>query len=91
MRRLWILTLGLLLGGGFYLLLIDVTLLPEVYLMIGVAIVCAAAFWLSREQGFTEARIRPWWLLGGWRVFVQDLPGHRAALPRGSYPAPGPA
>lgn len=68
MRRLWILTLGLLIGGGFYLLLIDTTLLPEVYLMVGVAITCAGAFLLSREQGFTEARIRPWWLLGGWRV-----------------------
>lgn len=71
MRRLWILTLGLLIGGGFYLLLIDTTLLPEVYLMLGVAITCACAFALAREQGFTEARVRPWWLLGGWRVVVK--------------------
>jgi multisubunit Na+/H+ antiporter MnhE subunit len=71
MRRVWIGVLGLLIGGGFYLLLIDTTLLPEAYLMIGVAIACAVAFELSREQGFTEARIRPWWLLGGWRVLLK--------------------
>jgi hypothetical protein len=70
-RRLWILTLGLLIGGGFYLLLIDVTLLPEVYVLIGVAIACAVTFYLAQEQGFTEARIRPLWLLRGWRVVVK--------------------
>jgi hypothetical protein len=74
MRRLWILTLGLLIGGGFYLLLIDVTLLPEVYALIATAIACGLTFALSREQGFTEARIRPWWLLTGWRVVVKVVP-----------------
>ena len=73
MRRLWILTLGLLIGGGFYLLLIDVTLLPEVYLMIGVAIACAVTFALSREQGFTEAQIQLWWLLKAWRIPLKAL------------------
>jgi hypothetical protein len=71
MRRLWIFALGLLIGGGFYLLLIDTTLLPEVYLLIGVALACAVAFTLSREQGFAEARIRPWWFLGGWQVLLK--------------------
>lgn len=77
MRRLWILTLGLLIGGGFYLLLIDVTLLPEVYALIATAILCGLTFALSREQGFTEARIHPWWLLRGGRVLVnvfRDIP-----------------
>jgi multisubunit Na+/H+ antiporter MnhE subunit len=71
LRRAWIFALGLLIGGGFYLLLIDTLLLPEVYLLIGVAIACAMAFALSREQGFAEARIRPWWLLNGWRVLLK--------------------
>jgi multisubunit Na+/H+ antiporter MnhE subunit len=71
MRRLWIFGLGLLLGGGFYLLLIDTTLVPEAYLLIGVTLACGVAFTLSREQGFEEARIRPRWFLRGGRVLVK--------------------
>jgi hypothetical protein len=71
MRRAWIFALGLLIGGGFYLLLIDTLLLPEVYAWIGAAIACGVAFALSHEHGATEARIRPWWLLRGWRVLVK--------------------
>jgi hypothetical protein len=74
MRRAWIFALGLLLGGAFYLLLIDTFLLPEVYAWIGAALLCGVAFALSQEQGFTEARIRPWWLLRGWRVVIRAFP-----------------
>ena len=62
------LSLGILVGGGFYLLLIDTTDLPELYVLAGVAIVCGIAFELAREQGFVEARILPWWLPRSWRL-----------------------
>lgn len=71
LRTGWILLLGLLLGGGFYFLLIDTASLPELYVLAGVAVGCAVAFGLAREQGFVESRIDPRWLLGVWRVLLQ--------------------
>lgn len=61
-------TVGLVVGGGFYFLLIDTTSLPELYVLAGVALACAAAFELAREQGFVEARVVPWWLVRSWRL-----------------------
>jgi hypothetical protein len=63
-----IMVIGVLLGGGFYFLLIDTTSLPELYVLAGVALACAIGFQLAREQGFVEARILPWWLLRSWRL-----------------------
>jgi hypothetical protein len=60
--------LAVLLGGGFYFQLIDTTSLPELYLLAGVALACAIAFLLAREQGFVEARVLPWWLPRSWRL-----------------------
>ncbi len=71
LRTTWILVLGVLLGGGFYFLLIDTASLPELYVLAGVAVGCAIAFELAREQGFIESRIMPWWLLSGWRVLIK--------------------
>jgi hypothetical protein len=68
LRALPIMVIGLLIGGGFYFQLIDTTSLPELYVLAGVALACAVAFQLAREQGFSEARILPWWLLKGWRL-----------------------
>jgi hypothetical protein len=73
-RRAWIAGLGLVLGGSFYLLLVDTPSSPELYALAAVAIACAVAFTVSHEEGFVEARIRPWWLLGTWRVLVKILP-----------------
>ena len=70
-RRVGIVALGVLIGGGFYMLLIDTASLPELYALAGVAVACAVAFVLAREQGFTEARIVPLWLASGWRVIVK--------------------
>lgn len=71
LRTVSILVLGALLGGGFYLLLIDTASLPELYALAGVAVGCAVAFELAREQRFAESRIAPLWLLSGWRVIVK--------------------
>lgn len=71
LRRVWIVTLGVLIGGGFYMLLIDTASLPELYAMAGVALACGLLFLLSREQGFMEARISPTLLVGVWRLAVK--------------------
>jgi hypothetical protein len=59
---------AVLIGGGFYLLLIDTTSLPELYVLAGVALACGIGFQLAREQGFVEARVLPWWILRSWRL-----------------------
>ncbi len=67
-KKAWIVTLGTLIGGGFYLLLIDTPSLPELYVLAGVALVCGLLFLLSREQGFAEARVSPMTLSNAWRL-----------------------
>lgn len=73
-RRIWIAGLGLVLGGGFYLLLVDTPSSPELYVMAATAIASAAAFVISHEEGFVEARIKPWWVLRSWRVALRIGP-----------------
>lgn len=63
-----IVVLGALIGGAFYLLLIDTTDLPELYVLAVVVLACGVAFSLAREQGFAEARITPRWLPRSWRL-----------------------
>lgn len=70
-RRAWIVSLGLLIGGGFYLLLIDTASLPELYALAGVALVCGLVFLLSGEQGLTEARFTPALLASAWRLALK--------------------
>jgi hypothetical protein len=70
LRLVRILAMGALIGGGFYLLLIDTTDLPELYVLAGVALACALGMELSREQRFVEASVAPWWLLSLWRVLL---------------------
>lgn len=70
-RRAWIVVVAALLTGAFYLLLIDTTSLPELYVLGGVALAGACALLISREQGFTGTRIPPRWLFSGWRVLVR--------------------
>jgi hypothetical protein len=78
-RRLAIVSIGVLLGGAFYLQLIDTTSLPELYVLAGVALGCALGFQLAREQGFVEARILPSWPLRGWRLLWR-IPGDIAIV-----------
>jgi hypothetical protein len=69
--RVWIVALGVLIGGGFYLLLIDTASPPELYALAGVALLCGLAFLVSREQGFAEARITPRLLKNTWRLAIK--------------------
>lgn len=62
---------GGLLAGGFYLLLVDTTSLPELYVLGSVALAGGVVFELSREQGFVEARVIPRWLGPVWRVVIK--------------------
>jgi multisubunit Na+/H+ antiporter MnhE subunit len=71
LRRAWIVVLGILIGGGFYLLLIDTASLPELYVLAGVALACGLLFLVSREQGFIEARVNPMLFIGIWRLVVR--------------------
>lgn len=60
--------LAVVLGGAFYLQLIDTTSLPELYVLAGVALASGIGFELAREQRFAEARVVPVWLLRSWRL-----------------------
>jgi multisubunit Na+/H+ antiporter MnhE subunit len=81
MRRLTRAALALALAAAFYLLLIDTVSPPELYVGAGVALLAATAFEISREHGFTEAAIRPAWLLRAWRPVVR-VPVHIAVVTR---------
>lgn len=71
MRRLGLSAAGFVLAGAFYLLLVDTTSLPELYVLIGVALLAAVAFEAAREQGFPEARISLRWLARSWRAIMR--------------------
>jgi hypothetical protein len=71
MRRFASAASALILAASFYLLLIDNVQSPELYVLAGVALLATVAFWLSHEQGFTEAAIAGRWLLGAGRAFVR--------------------
>jgi hypothetical protein len=78
-RRVRSLTLGFLFAGAFYLLLIDITALPELYAGAGTALLAALGFEAGREQGFAEMSSAPSWLLRGWRPFAR-VPGDTARV-----------
>jgi hypothetical protein len=79
MKRIASGLLGLLVGGGFYLLLIDTVSSPELYAFIGAALLSGAAYEVSREQGTGEAVISPVWLASAWRV-LSRVPVHIALV-----------
>jgi hypothetical protein len=74
MRRVAITLVGAAFAGAVYLLLIDTTSLPELYVLAGVALLAGVAFEASREQGFPEARVSPRWLARAWRVVARVPP-----------------
>ena len=71
LRRLALTLAGFAFAGAFYLLLVDTTSLPEIYVLIGVALIAAVAFEASREQGFPEARGSLRTLPRAWRAVAR--------------------
>ncbi|HET7050845.1 MAG TPA: hypothetical protein VFI54_21445 [Solirubrobacteraceae bacterium] len=71
MRRLAVTLAGFALAGAFYLLLVDTTSLPELYVLVGVALIATIAFETAREQGFPEARFSLRWLSRAWRAVAR--------------------
>lgn len=65
---------GFLLAGSFYMLLIDITDLPELYAGAAVVVVSALVFEAAREQGVAEAGLQPSQLLRLWRPLAR-IPG----------------
>ncbi len=81
MRRALSPAVGVVIGGAFYLLLIDTLSLPELYAGAGATLLAGIAYEVSREQGLAEASISPAWLASGWRVVVR-VPVHIALVSR---------
>ena len=71
MRRLGLTLAGFVLAGAFYLLLVDTASLPELYVLVAVALIATVAFEAAREQGFPEARFSLRWLRRSWRAVVR--------------------
>ena len=62
-RRVAAWTIGWVLAAALYLLLIDITELPELIVGAGAAVLAATALELAREQGIAGESIRVSWLL----------------------------
>jgi hypothetical protein len=60
-----------LFSAALYLLLIDTMSLPELVVGAVVATLAATGFELAREQRVAKERIRPRWLLNGYRALVK--------------------
>lgn len=62
MRRAFAWSVGWLFAGALYLLLIDITDLPELLVGIVAAAIAATGLELAREQHIVGERVRPAWL-----------------------------
>jgi hypothetical protein len=71
MRRLGLTLAGFTLAGAFYLLLVDTTSLPELYVLVAVALIATVALEAARAHGFSEARFSLRWLRRSWRAVVR--------------------
>jgi hypothetical protein len=71
MRRFALTLAGFVFAGAFYLLLVDTTSLPELYVLVGVALIATIAFEAAREQGFPEARFSLRWLSRAWHAVAR--------------------
>lgn len=66
--------MAFILAGAFYLLLIDTTSSPELYAGLGATLLAAIAATGARSAGLRGARVRPRWVISGWRAVVR-VPG----------------
>jgi hypothetical protein len=74
MRRVASILAGFALAASFYMLLIDTVDLPELYAMLGVSGLAAAAFEVSRERDVAAMSFDRHWFVRAWRPL--------AAIPR---------
>lgn len=70
-RRAIAWSLGLVFAAAFYLLLIDITDLPELLVGAGAAVLAATGLELAREQGLVGESIRPSWLTRAYRPVLR--------------------
>jgi hypothetical protein len=70
-RRVAVWLVGWLLAAGLYLLLIDITDLPELLVGAGVTVVAATAFSLARERYLVAETVRLAWLSRIYRPLAQ--------------------
>jgi hypothetical protein len=73
-RRILAWSLGWCAAGAFYLLLIDITDLPELLVGAGAAVLAATGGELARQQGIVGESIRLRWLLRAHRPLLK-VPG----------------
>src|SRR5205807_1611618 len=70
-RRVVAWTIGWVLAAALYLLLIDITDLPELIVGAGAAVLAATGLELAREQRIVGERIRWRWLLRLYRPLLR--------------------
>ncbi len=78
-RRASMWWVGWILSGAFYLLLIDITDLPELLVGAGAASLAATGFLLAREQYLAAETVRLSWFESLYRPFVK-VPGDVATV-----------
>jgi hypothetical protein len=84
-------TIGWTLSAALYLLLIDITDLPELIVGAGAAVLAATGLELAREQGLVGESVKLRWLLRSYRpllkvatdIVLVSLSAFRALLRRG--------
>lgn len=70
-RRAFAWTVGWVFAAGLYLLLIDITSLPELIVGAGAAVLAATALELAREQGIVGESVRARWLARIYRPVLR--------------------
>ena len=70
-RRAVAWSIGWAFSAALYLLLIDITDLPELIVGAGAAVLAATGLELAREQGLVGESVHLRWLLRGYRPFVK--------------------
>lgn len=70
-RRAFAWTVGWVFAAAFYLLLIDITDLPELLVGAGAAVLAATGLELAREQGIVGESLRLGWLLRLYRPVLR--------------------
>lgn len=71
MRRMFAWSLGWIFAGALYLLLIDITDLPELIVGAGAATLAATGLELAREQQVAGESIRARWMLRAYRPVLK--------------------